>query len=178
MSNQWQNRIVGYVEKRADELVHNPNNPRIHPQRQRDALAGSLDTLGWIAPVIENVQTGFLVDGHERVWQALAQGDNTTIPVIQVDLAPHEEAQALASYDFITLMADYDKDILDSLLREVQTDDARVMASLSELAEVEGIIPPDFQPVSMDEQPRLDQLEPKWITCPCCGEKFDLRDVE
>jgi len=29
---------------------------------------------------------------------------------------------------------------------------------------------PDFQPVSAEEQPRLDQKSP--ITCPHCGEEF------
>ena len=33
-----------------------------------------------------------------------------------------------------------------------------------------GIQSPDFQPVDVSEQPRLDQKAP--ITCPHCGEEF------
>jgi hypothetical protein len=33
-----------------------------------------------------------------------------------------------------------------------------------------GVMVPDFQPVSIDEQPRLDQKKP--VTCPECGHEF------
>ena len=36
----------------------------------------------------------------------------------------------------------------------------------------------DFQPASEEEQPRLDKLDPKYITCPHCGEVFDAREYE
>ena len=41
---------------------------------------------------------------------------------------------------------------------------------LAELADSEGIIPPDFQPVGIDEQGRLDEKSP--ITCPHCKREF------
>lgn len=45
------------------------------------------------------------------------------------------------------------------------------LASL--LADIQS---PDFSPVGADEQPRLDQLEPKMVTCPHCGTEFDARE--
>lgn len=131
----WQNRIVGYTTKRADQLTGNPRNPRRHPQKQRNAVKGSLDTLGWIAPVLENVRTGYLIDGHERVMQALGMGDDTLVPVVQIDLDEAEEAQALATFDYITYMAEYDRDSLDSLLRDVSSDNNSVQELLADLAE-------------------------------------------
>ena len=34
---------------------------------------------------------------------------------------------------------------------------------------------PDFQPGTLDEQGRLDELAPKIVACPYCGKEFDLR---
>ena len=176
MSN-WQNRITGYKEVPVSELLANPLNARRHPPAQRDALRGSLDTLGWVAPVIVN-SDGFMLDGHARVEELLTKDDSALIPVIEVDITADEAKLFLASFDWITQLAIYDTDATDALLQSVNTDDERLQAMLAGMAEDMGIIPPDFMPVDMSEQPRLDQLEPKMVTCPCCGETFDLRDVE
>jgi hypothetical protein len=39
------------------------------------------------------------------------------------------------------------------------------------------LTPTDFDPVSIDDQGRLDRLEPKMITCPHCGKDFDAREA-
>lgn len=145
----WRNRIVRYGTQPADQFTANPRNPRKHPQKQRDAVAGSLDTLGWIAPVIVNVRTGYMIDGHERVWQALSNGGD--VPFVEVDLSEDEEALALASFDWITYLAEYDRDILDDLLREVNTDDAALQAVIAELAES----------VNLYAQPHIPELKPQ-----------------
>jgi len=164
----FQNRIIGYATKPADQFQANALNYRKHPQRQRDAVNGSLRELGWIAAVIENVRTGNLVDGHERVWQALR--NNEDVPYLQVDLSEEEERLALAIFDPITNMAETDAAILDELLQDVNTGEAALQELLATLAEDAGIVPPNFEPVDMSEQPRLDQKKP--ITCPHCGEEF------
>lgn len=133
----WRNRIVGHGEQPADQFTANPRNPRRHPQKQRDAVAGSLATLGWIAPVIVNKRTGYVIDGHERIFQALV--DNADVPYVEVDLSEDEEALALATFDWITYLAEYDRDILDDLLREVNTDDASLQAVIAELADSVGL---------------------------------------
>lgn len=176
---EWKNRLSTEIKLiPACDLLANPDNARRHPVRQREALRGSLDTLGWVAPVMQNRRTGYLIDGHARVEEALSKDENALIPVIEVDLEEHEEKLFLASFDYITYMAEYDRESLDALLQDVKTDDTRLQAMLSELATNQGITPPDFMPIDASELPRLDQLEPKWVVCPCCGEKFDARGNE
>jgi len=51
-------------------------------------MKAALDGLGWIAPVIENKRTGYLIDGHERVMQALAA--NAPVPYVVIDLDEKE----------------------------------------------------------------------------------------
>lgn len=164
----FENRIIGYATKPADQFQANPLNWRKHPQRQRAAVNASLRELGWVAAVIENVRTGNLIDGHERVWQALDK--NEDVPYLQVDLSEDEERLALATFDAITGMAETDAAKLDELLREVNTGEAALQEMLNQLATDAGIAPPDFAPVDMSEQPRLDQKKP--VTCPHCGTEF------
>ncbi len=166
MSNPFANRIVGYVVKPASELTANPANWRKHPAKQRAAVQASLRELGWIAAVIENTRSGLLIDGHERVMQAMAKGE--TVPVLQVDLSPEEEALALATFDPITYMAETDAAALDALLRQVNTGEESLQALLAEMAA--GVTVPNFEPVDESEQPRLDQKA--LITCPHCGSEF------
>ena len=80
------NNIVGFDIKPADQFLFNPQNFRKHPQAQRNAVRESLNELGWIDAVLENIQTGNLIDGHERVWQALQ--NNEDVPYLKVDLTP------------------------------------------------------------------------------------------
>lgn len=166
--NPFENRIIGYGTKPADQFQANALNYRKHPQRQRDAVQASLRELGWIGVVVENRTTGNLIDGHERVWQALA--NNEDVPYIEVELSEAQEKLALVVFDPITYMAETDAEVLDALLREVNSDEAALQELLAELAEDAGIVPPDFEPVDASEQPRLDQKKP--VTCPHCGEEF------
>jgi site-specific DNA-methyltransferase (adenine-specific) len=131
-------RILDYGVKAADQFTVNPRNARLHPQFQRDVLNSALTTIGFIAPVIENRRTGYLVDGHERLWQALAQGDSTPVPYVVVELDEDEEAYALATFDPITNLATYDPQLLAALLSDVPdewitVDDAATHRLLSDL---------------------------------------------
>lgn len=160
-------RIVGFAMKPADQLTANPRNYRTHPQKQRDAVQASLRELGWIGAVVENVRTGLLVDGHERVWQAMQSGSE--VPVLMVDLSEAEEALALATFDPITYMAETDAAALDALLREVNTGEAALQELLAELAEEAGIVPPDVEFKEYDESV-ADSVE--YHECPSCGHKW------
>jgi DNA-directed RNA polymerase specialized sigma54-like protein len=168
-TTEWRNRIIGEGEQPASQFIANPANWRTHPQAQRDAMRGALNEVGWVQRVVVNARTGYLVDGHERVWQALQNGD-APVPYVEVDLSEAEEAYVLATLDPIGAMAAADKEQLDALLREVQSGEAGVQAMLAQLAQDVGIVPPDFQPVGVEEQGRLD--EKAKVTCPECGHEF------
>jgi len=143
-SNGWRNRIVEYGTKRADQFTAHPNNWRKHPKHQREALAASLNSVGWVGVVLENRRTGHLLDGHERLWQALAQGDDTPVPYITVDVSEDEEHLILATLDPITAMAQTDADILEGILADLRTselvqEDEALEKLLREVAEQTGV---------------------------------------
>nr|MDT0251532.1 DNA modification methylase [Endozoicomonas sp.] len=122
--SKWQDRIIGQGKENPEQLLANPQNWRIHPKSQQDALKGALDQIGWIQQVIVNQRTGHLVDGHLRVELSLREGE-TEVPVIYVDLSEDEEKLALATIDPLSAMAETDQAMLDSLIEglEVQSDD-------------------------------------------------------
>src|SRR5664280_1577843 len=111
----WRNRIVGSGTEAPERLAANPANWRVHPRHQKDALAGSLDTVGWVAQVIVNRQSGYVVDGHARVALAVARGE-PAVPVLYVDLSPDEERLVLATFDPIGALAGTDGERLTALL--------------------------------------------------------------
>jgi hypothetical protein len=165
----WKNKITRYAEEAPDQLLANPANFRLHPRHQQEALSGVLTDVGWIAPIICNEVTGHVIDGHLRVTLALRES-LPTVPVIYVALTEAEEKEALATFDPLSALAGTDAAQLDALLREVSTGDAAVQQMLADLAEEAGIAPPDFSPVGIDEQGRLD--EKAQCTCPRCGHVF------
>ncbi|MDD2920988.1 MAG: hypothetical protein PHQ36_01770 [Anaerolineales bacterium] len=163
----WKNRIVGHGEKPAKDFLANPYNFRIHTAMQERALQGSLDTLGWIDDVIENVQTGHVIDGHDRIVLATRKGESTPVPYKQVDLTPEEEFQALLMLDPIAAMAQTDTDKLEQLLALTNTEDEKVMEFLANLAQKNNVAAPDFDEYDEDVASDVEML-----TCPKCGHAF------
>lgn len=155
-ATSWKNRIVGEGVQVASQFIANPANWRVHPQAQRDAMRGVLNEIGWVQRVIVNRRTGYLIDGHERVWQALQNGD-AEVPFVEVDLSPEEEAYVLATFDPIGAMAQANKEQLGALLAEVQTGEAGVQAMLAEVEAKAGLIPPNDPMAEWQGMPEFEQ---------------------
>lgn len=180
MSDAWKNRIVGYGNEPAGSFRANEKNWRIHPITQKEALSGVLAEVGWVQDVMVNVRSGeewpegernvqTLIDGHLRVSLALSRDENEPVPVKFVDLTPLEEAEVLATLDPIAAMANADRGNLEALIQEVQSGDPGVQAMLADLAEREGIVPPNIEFKEYDESV-ADDVE--YIECPECGHKW------
>ena len=137
-------RITHYGTQRADQFNANPLNPRIHPQHQRDVIRASLQRFGIISPVVVSKRSGYLIDGHERVWQALAEGDDTLVPYVIADVDEDHEAELILTYDKSTMLAEYDPVNLQALMEQVNTDDEVLGALLREMEESVGILDADW----------------------------------
>jgi hypothetical protein len=159
----WKNRIIGLGAEDPTQILANPLNFRRHPAAQRAALRGSLDTVGWVQVPTINKQTGFLVDGHARVEEAISRNEKA-IPVLYVDLTPEEERLILASEDQIGAMAELDNLRLNELLEDMHVDDVGLQSLLDSLNE--------------QAKPEKDKTAPEGptdeVTCPACGETFNI----
>jgi len=129
----YKNRIIGSGEESLDNILFNPRNWRIHPLNQQDALKGVLEEVGWVQQVIINKRTGNLIDGHLRCQLAAREG-NKTIPVLYVDIDEAEEELVLATLDPIAGMAATDKQKLDELFQDINSDNENVQKLISEIA--------------------------------------------
>jgi DNA modification methylase len=134
----WESKIVGHDRVDPASILAHPLNFRRHPAKQQAALKASIAELGFIRSVTINRPTGRLIDGHERVQQAVADGEEL-IDVEYVELSEHDERKALAVLDKIAEMAEPDPVLLDQLLREVETGSEALQTLLADLADDAGL---------------------------------------
>ena len=137
----WRSRIVGEGDAAPEQLLANPQNWRLHPKPQQDALAGVLDQVGYVQRIVVNRRTGHIVDGHLRVELAISRRE-PTIPVLYVDLSEDEERLILAALDPLAAMAATDSDALASLLAGIEVQDAALREMLEQMA---GTDSPDWE---------------------------------
>lgn len=123
MDSPWRNCIVGIGEEEPSQLMAHPQNSKIHPRAQQQALGAAISEVGWVSPVIVARETQHVLDGHARIELAISRGE-TSVPVVYVDVPPDQEALVLATLDPIGNLAVTDRDALDALLRDVTTQDA------------------------------------------------------
>ena len=75
-------------------LVPNPRDPVVHGPDDIDLIDANPMEFGWIQPVIVNMTTTHLIDGHARVRLALAHGQ-ARVPVAYVDLTAAQEERLM-----------------------------------------------------------------------------------
>ncbi len=153
----------------ANELRPNPKNWRTHPKAQADALRGVLAEVGMAdACLARELPDGslMLIDGHLRAETAA----NAKVPVLILDVTEAEADKILATLDPLAAMADSDAAKLDELLRTVDTGSEALQQLIAATAEDAGVVPPDFEPSSVEDQGRLD--EKTKTQCPECGHEF------
>jgi hypothetical protein len=153
----------------AQDLRPNPRNWRVHPDSQRGVLKGLLAEVGYAdALLARELADGTLelIDGHLRAETT----PDSIVPVLVLDVDEAEANKLIAALDPLARMAETDTAKLESLLNEIDTGSEALQEMLSQLAQEEGIIPPDFDPTDADSQGQLDQKKP--VCCPKCGHEF------
>lgn len=165
---QIRDRIVELRRIPARDLLPNPKNWRKHPQSQQDAMRGALAEIGYASALLaRETDAGLmLIDGHLRAETT----PDEIVPVLVLDVDEAEADKLLATFDPLSAMAEADSAKLDELLKSIETDSPALQQMMDDLARDEGIKPPDFQPVSIDEQGKLD--EKAKTKCPECGHEF------
>jgi hypothetical protein len=154
-------------------------NPRYSTASTASALAAQLAEFGQYYEVL--LDGNGIIDGHQRVaaW-AKAHGRDFVVTVNTAErnlteaereiftLRNHAGAmgawnfEELGNWDIDTLaIGGFGEEMLEGLNQQ--------QAFLMELLGKDGVVP-NFEPVSEDEQPRLDEKSP--VYCPHCGENI------
>jgi len=140
-------RIKELRRVKAAELRPHPNNWRVHPQAQQDALRGILAEVGYAdALLARELPDGTLqlIDGHLRAETT----PEMEVPVLVVDLDDREAAKLLALHDPLAGLAEVNNDALAELLEQVETESEAVQDLLDQLLAEPGpagALPPDEQ---------------------------------
>jgi hypothetical protein len=121
MTHPIRNRIVDHVTVRAGDLLPHPLNFRRHPEHQREALAASLQEVGFARSLLGyrlpdgRIQ---LIDGHLR-----AEYDpEAPVTVELVDVSEDEARKLLLTLDPLAALAETDARAAAELAERVQTD--------------------------------------------------------
>jgi len=131
------NRMIGEAMVDAKKLRDHPLNWRTHPAEQREAMREVLESVGWVQKVVVNKRTGHIIDGHLRVEEARAKGEQ--VPVVYVDLTAAEERKMLALFDPIRQMAGVDKRRLREVIDGVEGDGAGLKSLMASLRASVGL---------------------------------------
>lgn len=115
-------------------LADHPRNWKTHPPDQLGALAGVIADVGQVVPLIANVRTGNILDGHGRKQLAIAERWAAVL-VCFIDCPAEHEAKILATIDTIGQGADTDAAALVELLREVETSSIELQSFLAGIGE-------------------------------------------
>ena len=145
-----------------------------NPRKNDEAvpkMAGIIREFGFRVPVIIR-SSGEVIDGHLRLKAAWSLG-MTQVPVVIAD--DWSEAQVKAFRLAVNRSAEWAQ--WDDDLLKLELEDLRLADFDLELIGFEDDADINFAPGSSEEQGKLDEKNPKFVTCPHCGESFDVNNL-
>ena len=157
-------------------LVPYARNSRTHSPQQVDKIAASIREFGFLNPIIVDAENG-IIAGHGRVMAAQKLG-LADLPVIEASHLTEAQRRAYVIADNrLALDAGWDNDLLKVELQDLDSQGFDLTLTGFELGELTSLFDePNFEPGTEDDQGKLDELAPKMIQCPHCGQDFDLRE--
>jgi ParB family chromosome partitioning protein len=164
------------VERRSvKELVPYARNARTHSDAQVRQIAASIEEWGWTNPILID-ENGGIIAGHGRLMAADKLG-LTDVPVMVASgWTPEQKKAYILADNQLALNADWDKQLLGVELNDLTAAGFDVSLIGFDPQSLEDLMyGADFAPGSLDEQGKLDELAPKIVICPHCGEDFDAR---
>jgi ParB-like chromosome segregation protein Spo0J len=169
----WTSKVVGHDRVAPSKLVAHPLNHRTHPPAQQAAVKASIDEIGFIRSVTVNRVTGHIIDGHERVRQAVQSGQ-PWIDVEYVDLSAQDERKALAVLDRSAELAELDAEVVEELLKQTDFDDEALRNLVSEMASEAEVC---FDVAGTAAEPQLGELQYS-ILVECADERRQTELLE
>jgi DNA modification methylase len=169
------------------ESLHlDPANARSHPQRNLDAIKGSLARFGQAEPLVVLKRTGRVIGGNGRLVAMKAMGW-TECDIVEVDLSDVEAAALGVALNRTAELAEWDDEALATIVASLKIEDALDGIGFDPdeinelLAKVNGL--PD---VTEDEAPALPDAAAThtgdlWLLGShrlLCGDSSSRKDVD
>ena len=158
------------------DLIPYARNSRTHSPQQVDKIAASIREFGFLNPIIVDGKSG-IVAGHGRVMAAQKLG-LASLPVIEAAHLTEAQKRAYVIADNrLALDAGWDNDMLKIELQDLDAEGFDLSLTGFEVGEMAAMFDQsNFEPGTEQDQGKLDELAPKMIQCPHCGQDFDLRE--
>jgi ParB-like chromosome segregation protein Spo0J len=158
------------------DLSADPANARKHDEKNVDSIIASLRRFGQQKPIV--IDASKVVRAGSGTLEAAKRIGWETIECVETNLKG-SDAIAYAIADNRTAeLAEWDDDVLAAQLNGLLADDPDLLlaAGFSDEELQEMLLAADFEPGTEDDQGRLDQVDPKIVTCPNCKKDFDCRE--
>jgi ParB family chromosome partitioning protein len=152
------------------EITPYSRNAREHSPAQIAQISASIREFGFTNPLLLD-EGNVLIAGHGRLAAAKALGMAQLPALVLEGLSEAQKAALRLADNKLALNASWDDDLLRTELadlRDVGFDLALTGFGEDELGAM--LNDPEFGPVGIDEQGRLDERAP--VTCPECGHVF------
>ncbi len=165
------------IEKRKiSELIPYARNARTHSDEQVAQIAASIKEWGWTTPVLID-EDGEIIAGHGRVLAARKLGIDK-IPTMTATGWTKAQKQAYVLADNqLPQNAGWDMDLLAVEMKDLDSEGFDLsLIGFGDEQMAQMFLQPNFEPGSEGDQGQLDQLDPKMVLCPNCGEDFDSRE--
>lgn len=155
---------VQYRRVAADSLRLDPANVRLHPQRNMDAIKGSIARFGQVEPIVVQRGTNIIIGGNAR-YQVLRDLGAHEVDIVELDIDDLQAAALGIALNRTAELAEWDFGALNRTLAEiVGQDHALAIDTGFDEAELEkmlaslgtGGVPP----------PELDETYTKKIQAP------------
>jgi ParB-like chromosome segregation protein Spo0J len=162
-----------------EQLKTFQNEFKVISERNIRKLKDSILEYGFSFPIF--IWQNNILDGHQRfeaVRQLIEDGfelPDNMLPTVSIDAENEQEA----AEKLLLINSQYsriEQHGFDDFVDQFDVD----LDQIGTLIDIPGIdiSLPEFDAGSIDEQGDLDKLDPKWILCPHCGEKFDQRELK
>ena len=156
------------VEVPVGDLLEYENNAKIHTHDQIDQIANSIGEFGFSNPVLawHNADgDAEIVSGHGSVRAAIKEGLDK-VPVVFVDHLSDEQPRAFTHViNQTTLSSGFDYSILDAEMDALDFDWEDFGFDKQSEIDIDSFF---------SEEPAEKGHAPKMMTCPHCGEEFEL----
>lgn len=164
------------IERRkVSALIPYARNARTHSDAQVAQIAASIREWGWTNPVLIDADGG-LIAGHGRVLAARKLGIEDVPCMIATGWSDAQKRAYILADNQLALNAGWEKTLLGGELQDLKAEGFDLaLVGFDPQALEDLMYGADFAPGSLDEQGKLDELAPKIVSCPHCGEDFDAR---
>lgn len=163
------------VRKAVKELVSYARNARTHSDAQVRQIAASIEEWGWTNPILID-EKGMIIAGHGRIMAADKLGIADVPCIVAEGWSEAQKRAYVIADNQLTLAGDWNSELLGGELQDLHAEGFELsLLGFGPQALEDLMYGADFGPGSLEDQGKLDELAPKIVTCPHCGEDFDAR---